>query len=94
MDFSMAFHAITEGNAARLFVRQGYIQPGVIDFDQKIVTVHDTVSASEVTDDVVDTFIELVMHATGWRDLLFICRTTRNRSSAWFADKILIDSEK
>jgi len=47
-----------------------------------------------MVDDVVDTFIELVMHATGWRDLLFICRTTRNRSSVWFADKILIDSEK
>ncbi|MXS85212.1 hypothetical protein ABO04_04595 [Nitrosomonas sp. HPC101] len=63
-DFSMILRAIIEGNAARLFVRQGYIQPGVIDFDQKIVTVHDA-AATDVTDDVVDTFIELVMQQGG-----------------------------
>jgi len=64
-DFSTIFRAITEGNAARLFVRQGYIQPGVVDFDQKVVTVHDSVIASDMTDDVVDTFIELVMRQGG-----------------------------
>lgn len=64
-DFSTIFRAVTEGNAARLFVRQGYIQPGIIDFDQKIVTVHDDATALDVTDDVVDTFIELVMQQGG-----------------------------
>ncbi|WP_287718840.1 hypothetical protein [Nitrosomonas sp.] len=58
------------GNAARLFVRQGYIQPGIIDFDQKIVTLQEdsvTVDAAggTVTDDVVGTLIELVIRQRG-----------------------------
>jgi hypothetical protein len=64
-DFSTIFRAITEGNAARLFVRQGYIQPGVIDFEKKIVTIHENAASSNVVDDVVDTFIELVMQQGG-----------------------------
>nr|WP_275689277.1 hypothetical protein [Nitrosomonas sp. GH22] len=64
-DFSTIFRAVAEGNAVRLFVRQGYIQPGIIDFDQKIVTVHDDATASDMTDDVVDTFIELGMQQGG-----------------------------
>ncbi len=64
-DFSTVFRAITAGNAARLFVRQGYIQPGIIDFEQRTVTLHDDPAAPGVTDDVVDTFIELVIRQGG-----------------------------
>lgn len=69
-DSSMIFRAIDAGNAARLFVRQGYIQPGIIDFDQKIVTLQEdsaTVDAAggTVTDDVVGTLIELVIRQRG-----------------------------
>ncbi|BBL34133.1 hypothetical protein Nstercoris_00362 [Nitrosomonas stercoris] len=64
-DFSTIFRAITEGNVVRLFVRQGYIQPGVIDFEKKIVTIDEVATASNVVDDVVDTFIELAMQQGG-----------------------------
>ncbi len=64
-DFSTIFRAIIAGNAARLFVRQGYIQPGIIDAEQEIVTLHDDPAAPGVTDDVVDTFIELVIQQGG-----------------------------
>jgi hypothetical protein len=64
-DFSTIFRAAIDGNAARLFVRRGYIQPGIIDADQKIVTPHDDPAAPGVTDDVVDAFIELVIQKGG-----------------------------
>lgn len=64
-DFSTIFRAITEGNAARLFVRQGYIQSGVIDVEKKIVTIDENVASANAVDDVVDTFIELVMQQGG-----------------------------
>lgn len=64
-DYSTIFRAIAEGNAARLFIRQGFIQPGVIDFDKKIVVIHEDATSSAVTDDIVDTFIELVMQQGG-----------------------------
>lgn len=64
-DFSTIFRAVTDGNAARLFVRSGYIQPGIIDTDQKIITLHDDPAAPGVTDDVVDVLVELVIQKGG-----------------------------
>ncbi len=72
-DFSLILRAIKSGNAARLFVRSGYIQPGIIDYDQEVVTPHHDPAEQGVTDDIVDTFIELVIQQGG--EICFLSST-------------------
>lgn len=69
-DPSTIYRAIDAGNVARLFVRQGYICPGVIDTEQKIVTLLENgaegeVASNTVTDDAVGVLIELTMRKKG-----------------------------
>jgi len=73
-DLSEIYRVATEGNTERLYVRRGYIQPGVIDADARTVTASDDPSADGVTDDVVDELIELVQANGG--DIAFLSSDT------------------
>ncbi|SDY03580.1 hypothetical protein [Nitrosomonas halophila] len=64
-DLSTMYRAIDEGNAFRLFVRTGYVQPGLVDLAQKTITPQDDPAAPGVTDDVVDVLIEQVLQKGG-----------------------------
>jgi hypothetical protein len=73
-DLSDIYRTAGEGNAERLYVRRGYIQPGVIDTEARTVTASEDASAEGVTDDVVDELIEMVQANGG--DIAFISSDT------------------
>lgn len=59
-DLSKIYRLASEGNAARLFVQRGYIQPGVVDGENFTIETRDE-GGEGVMDDVVDELIETVM---------------------------------
>lgn len=63
-DFSKIYRLASEGNAARLFVQRGYIQPGVVDAENFTIELRDG-SGEGVMDDVVDEIIETVLGTGG-----------------------------
>ncbi len=79
-DLSKIYRAATEGNAERLYVRRGFIQPGVIDIEARTVSAHEDSSAEGVTDDVVDELIELVQGNGG--DIAFLSVETLGDEAA------------
>jgi len=73
-DLSAIYRATTEGNSERLYVRRGYLQPGVIDSEARTLTAHDEAGAEGVTDDVVDELIEMVQANGG--EIAFLSEDT------------------
>ncbi len=73
-EFSDIYRSAGEGNCERLYVRRGFIQPGVMDGDARTVTLSEDASADGVTDDVVDELIELVQANGG--DIAFLSAGT------------------
>jgi len=73
-DLSDIYRSTCEGNAERLYVRRGYIQPGVIDTESRTVTASEDATVDGVTDDVVDELIELVQAQGG--DIAFLSMRT------------------
>ncbi|MDO5506211.1 MAG: hypothetical protein Q4F49_07975 [Pseudoxanthomonas suwonensis] len=59
-DLSTIYRLASEGNAARLFVQRGFIQPGVVDAENVSIEPRDA-SGDGVMDDVVDELIETVL---------------------------------
>lgn len=60
-DLSSIYRLASEGNAARLFVTRGYIQPGVMDAEALTIETRDENTGEGVIDDVVDELIELAI---------------------------------
>jgi len=73
-DLTDIYRSATEGNTERLYVRRGYIQPGVIDAEARTLTPSDDATAEGVTDDVVDELIEMVQASGG--DIAFLSEDT------------------
>lgn len=63
-DLSTIYRSARSGNAARLFVERGYIQPGVVDAEQLTIQVRDA-PGEGVMDDVVDELVETVLDNGG-----------------------------
>jgi len=73
-DLTDIYRAANEGNAERLYVCRGYIQPGVIDVEARTLTASDDATAEGLTDDVVDELIEMVQANGG--DIAFLSKDT------------------
>lgn len=59
-DLSKIYRLASEGNAARLFVQRGYIQPGVVNSEEFTIEPREQ-GGEQVMDDVVDELIETVL---------------------------------
>ena len=69
-DLQSAYQAAYQGNAERLYVQEGYIQPAKIDETAQTLTPSDDPTADGVNDDAVGEIIEHVMHNGG--DVVFL----------------------
>ncbi|MGY0503771.1 AOC03_06830 family ribosome hibernation factor [Luteimonas sp. e5] len=83
-DLSQIYRLASGGNAARLFVRRGYIQPGTMDSETLTIEPRDNAGEDGVIDDVVDELIELVGDNGG--EIHFIA------SEAMGEDRLLLQS--
>lgn len=63
-DLSTIYRLSNSGNAARLFVQRGYIQPGVVDAKESTIQTREE-PGEGVMDDVVDELIETVLDHGG-----------------------------
>lgn len=64
-DLQEIYRAALEGNAATLYVRQGYMLPGQLDSDQQSVILSSLSDSEHNQNDVVDDLIELVRKSSG-----------------------------
>lgn len=60
-DLQSIYQTAYQGAGAKLFVRQGYIQPALINEENQSIELSDDPTAEGVTDDVVGEIINLVV---------------------------------